>query len=144
MRIDGDWLPDDHGVYEPVIRARLESGTGDWVECVFLVDTGAERTVIAADIVRQLDVPSQPSPRQLQSIWGAVEALTITTRLRLTHQDGGASVVNGPFEGFTTGTEGELSILGRDVLGHFAVIFDRPGNAVTLLTGRHTYTIREA
>lgn len=39
--------------------------------------------------------------------------------------------------------EGELSILGRDVLGNFAVILDRPGDAIALLHGRHRYSIHE-
>ena len=32
----------------------------------------------------------------------------------------------------------------RDVLGNFAVIADRRGNAVCLLAGRHRYVIQEA
>lgn len=51
--------------------------------------------------------------------------------------------IKGPFDGLPEGREGELSIFGRDVLGNFAVILDRPGDAIALLHGRHRYSIYE-
>lgn len=144
MRISGEWLPDDHGVHEPILRVQLETGSGGWLACAFLLDTGAEKTLLAADVVEQLAVPTSPSVRQLVGLGGIVEALTVPTRLRFTLDDGGAAVVNGPFEGLPVGREGELSILGRDILGLFAVIVDRPGKVTCLLSGRHRYIIQES
>ena len=37
--------------------------------------------------------------------------------------------------------EEDLSVLGRDITDLFAVIIDRPGNVVCLLSQRHRYTI---
>jgi hypothetical protein len=36
----------------------------------------------------------------------------------------------------------DLSVLGRDILRWFALIVDRPGNAICLLNQRHRYAIR--
>ena len=84
-----------------------------------------------------------PSPTKLGGIDGPVDALTVTTQIGFVERSGGLLTVSGPFDGLTAGRDGELSILGRDVLGRFAVIVDRPGNVVCLLTDRHHYVIQE-
>ena len=81
--------------------------------------------------------------QSLSGIGTAMQVLSVTTRLRLSLDDGTSITVNGPFFGLTDEREGELSILGRDVLGNFAVILDRPKSVIALLHGRHEYAIRE-
>ena len=143
MRINGEWLPDLNGVLEPNLHCRLQTGSGEWVEVSFLIDSGAERTVISADIIRQIDAPAHVSLHSLVGLNGSVSVLTVSTKLKLELDNGSSIVVNGPFDGLPEGREGELSILGRDVLGNFAVILDRPGDAIALLHGRHRYSIHE-
>ena len=36
-----------------------------------------------------------------------------------------------------------MSVLGRDILGLFAVIVDQPRDLVCMVSGRHTYTVGE-
>lgn len=143
MRINGEWRPDENGVLNPVLECELLTGLGEWVEVTFLIDSGAEQTVISSDILRRIDVPAQISLHSLVGIGAAIQVLTASTKLRLKLASDSTVTINGPFAGLPEGREGELSILGRDVLGNFAVILDRPGDAIALLHGRHRYSIHE-
>ena len=143
MRINGEWRPDENGVLNPVLECELLTGLGEWVEVTFLIDSGAEQTVISSDILRRIDVPAQISLHSLVGIGAASQVLTASTKLRLKLDSNSTVTINGPFAGLPEGREGELSILGRDVLGNFAVILDRPGDAIALLHGRHRYSIHE-
>jgi hypothetical protein len=80
---------------------------------------------------------------QIVGVGGSVDVLKVETKLRLEVDTGSTIDINGPFDGLAEGREGELSILGRDVLGHFAAIIDRPGGVISLLHGRHRYSIHE-
>ena len=143
MHIHGEWRLDESGVLTPVLDCKLLSGTGEWLDAGFLIDSGAERTVISGDVLRQLDAPTHVSLHFLVGLGSSVQVLTVSTKLMLELDNGSSIVVNGPFDGLPEGREGELSILGRDVLGNFAVILDRPGEAIALLYGRHRYSIHE-
>ena len=143
MRINGSWVSNANGVLEPVLRVAVESAPGEWIEEAFLVDSGAEQTVLSPELIKSLDVPRRPSLNQLIGIGGVISCLTVTTRLRLQREDGLPAMINGPFDGIPEGREGELSILGRDVLGNFALILDRPGRVISLLHGQHWYAIHE-
>lgn len=48
MRIDGKWLWCDYDVRRPVIRGEILAASGSWEEVEFLVDTGADRTVLSS------------------------------------------------------------------------------------------------
>lgn len=141
MRINGKWRLDENGVLTPVIVCELLTGRGKWVEAIFLVDSGAERTVLSTDDLNELDAPAQLAPHTLMGISGSIQVLTVKTRLKFALDRGSPVHINGPFDGIPEGREGELSILGRDVLGNFAVILDRPGGVIALLHGRHRYAI---
>ena len=93
--------------------------------------------------LRRLSMVCRPSLHQIEGIGGSIEVLTVETKLRLEVDTGATIDINGPFDGLEEGRDGELSILGRDVLGHFAAIFDRPVNIIALLHGRHRYSIHE-
>ena len=46
MRIDGKWLLCDDDVVRPVISGEILAASGSWEWVEFLVDTGADRTVL--------------------------------------------------------------------------------------------------
>lgn len=144
MLIVGEWRPDENGVLTPVLDCFLLAGNGKWHAVSFLIDSGAERTVLSPEILRDLDAPAQMSLNSLVGIGTASQVLTVSSRLKLQAADKTDVIVNGPYFGLAEGREGELSILGRDVLSNFAVILDRPGHAITMLHGRHHYSIHEA
>jgi len=51
MRINGEWYLCDDGVARPVIRGEVLNVNGFWEPVLFLVDTGADRTVLSAAIL---------------------------------------------------------------------------------------------
>lgn len=142
MRIDGQWAVDDLGVTYPFIPARIQNELGEWMECPFILDTAAERTVIAAEVVGQLGFPLIHSNVILSGVGGLVRTYRLPTRIELSPRGGNSIAINGPFVGSVESSL-QLSVLGRDVLANFAVIVDRPGNTVCLLHGRHRYVIQE-
>jgi hypothetical protein len=46
MRIDGEWALFDDGVIRPIVFGEISAADGSWIKCPFLVDTGADRTVL--------------------------------------------------------------------------------------------------
>ncbi len=56
MRIDGAWKICDDGAVRPIFRGQAKAADGSWKALIFLVDTGADRTVLSADILELLDL----------------------------------------------------------------------------------------
>ena len=63
----------------------------------FLVDTGAYRTVLHANMLDALDLETTESSDQYGGIGGRAETLSIETRMKLVRSDGGSLFANGPF-----------------------------------------------
>lgn len=146
MQIVGKWHPCDDGVIRPTVLVKLPT-TGNTVRTeLFLVDTAADRTVLSAELLRNLEViGNHASPTEsLQGIGGSSPHVVVATVLEFTRDDGGPARVRGEFAAFTDPAATDLSILGRDVLNHFDVIISRPRNAVLLLAGNHRYHIAAA
>ena len=57
MRINGEWFECDDGIVRPVIRGEALAADGTWLRVFFLVDTGADQTVISADVLDLLQYP---------------------------------------------------------------------------------------
>lgn len=143
MLIVGEWRETATTVPRPYIRAHVEAHDGSWVECLFLVDTGADRTVLSADVGLQLGRPTVPSPRQLGGIGGAVETREVWTTLRLYGVNGHPFNVAGSYGVFVDPAAGEC-ILGYDVLLLFALIVDKPAGTVCLIHSPHRYIIHSS
>jgi Aspartyl protease len=60
MCIDGQWLWCDDGIMRPVMSGEILAGNGSWEKREFLVDTGADRTVLSAATLAKLGL--QPLP----------------------------------------------------------------------------------
>jgi predicted aspartyl protease len=56
MRFDGQWLECDDGIVRPVIRAEVLAANREWRAVEFLVDTGADRTVMSANVLESLNL----------------------------------------------------------------------------------------
>ena len=144
MRIDGVWVRDEDGLQRPVIHATVRTQSGDWVDCPFLLDTGADRTVLSAGVLVQLGLATTQAVRQLGGIGGVVETVHVWTEIRFTDTTGSPATIGATYAAFTDATALEESVLGRDVLGLFAVIVDKGADTVCLLHGRHRYVIQES
>jgi predicted aspartyl protease len=141
MLIAGEWYPCDDGIERPVLRCEVLGDNGVWVKALFLVDTGADRTVLSADVFSTLAIQPSATGERLAGVGGLVDSVSIETKIRLTTDVGRKVSLRGQYAAIANPEALDMSVLGRDISGLFAVVVDRPGNAVSLLGQRHTYRI---
>jgi hypothetical protein len=144
MRIDGEWYECDDGVVRPVMRGEILGANGEWRQVLFLVDSGADCTVISAAVVNVLGFELIRSHERLGGVSGTVEGVHVTTQIQLPRDNGGFANFRGQFAAVTESEALDMSILGRDITNLFAVIVDRPGNVVALIRPPHRYLIQSA
>lgn len=144
MRINGEWVRGEDGEVRATIGVKLLAASMDWIPATFLIDTGADRTVLSSEVIRRLGRPAPPSPRQFGGVGGAVDTVLVFTKLQFTRDDGGAAFVADDFPGFLDPAALDTSVLGLDVLKNFSLILDHTGRVVCLLRGRHRYVIQES
>jgi predicted aspartyl protease len=143
MRIDGRWLVCEDGIVRPVLRGETRAADGSWVKTELLVDTGADRTVLSAAILERLGIPPPASAQELGGVGGQVVSVVIETAIKFQVAGGGSADFNGRFAALTDPESLDMSVLGRDILGLFAVIVDRPQDVVCMLGQRHGYAVVE-
>lgn len=143
MLIAGEWKLRDDGVMRPIVRARVLGSNGSLVSEDFLIDSGADRTVLSATLLARLPLLARSAQPDftLSGIGGTTTFVSVTTVMEFVRDDGALARVRGEFAGFTDPTATDLSILGRDVLDHFDVIISRQRGAIWLLAPRHQYRI---
>jgi aspartyl protease len=140
MRISGKWLQCKDGVARPVVAARVGSADGSLLEEEFLIDSGADRTVLSAELLTSLGL-SAASGGALAGVGGLQNSVVVQTWLEFARGGGGTAIVRGQFAAFTEQSATDMSILGRDVLNNFDLILSRPRNEVLMLAAPHTYRI---
>jgi predicted aspartyl protease len=141
MRFDGEWLQCDDGILRPVVRAEILAADGDWQPLELLVDTGADRSVISANIWELLDLETVQSEDRIGGVGGLVDSTAARTQIRLRRDDGVKVVFRGEYAACLDRESLDMSVLGRDLLDMFAVIVDRRADRVAILGGEHQYTI---
>ena len=141
MLISGTWHVCDDGVIRPVMRGEIQARDGSWVKAPFLLDTGADRTVLSADILPALYFQPVTTESHLGGVGGVVHATVIETRIRLTRENNGKIMFRGQYAAITAAEALDMSVLGRDVTNLFAIIVDWPQRLVCLLGQQHQYTI---
>ena len=141
MEIKGEWQFCDDGILRPVMLGRFESADGEWVNAELLIDTGADRTVLNTEILQKLCIDPIESEEGISGLGGVTDAMVIQTSLQLFRETGAPVTFHSHFTAVTDPTALDLSVLGRDILDFFALIVDRPGNIVCLLSQRHRYEI---
>ena len=141
MRIDGGWYLFDDEVTRPVILGEVLARDGTWVRTLFLVDTGADRTVFNATACAKLGFDSSDQREYLGGLGGITESINFETQIRLTRDGGGKPTFRGNYAAVVEEGALDFSVLGRDILSLFAVIVDEPKQIVCLLAQRHSYTI---
>jgi hypothetical protein len=142
MRIDGEWLLFEDSVVRPVIRGEILDGDGLWRAAEFLVDSGADRTVFSASVLRALRLPPITTQEGVGGLGRVVRSVGVEIQIRLSREEGGNKVVlRGQYAAVTELEALEISVLGRDIISLFALIVDRPGDVVCLIGQRHRYVI---
>ena len=143
MQIVGEWLLCDDRVTRPVVRAQVVGADGTPRSDRFLIDSGADRTVFSAALLRRLQLPAKHPPPglALMGISGTSGFVLVTTVVEFTRDDGNPAQVRGEFAAFTDPLSTDLSGLGRDVLDNFDVILSRRRNELLLLALNHRYQV---
>ena len=95
MRIDGGWYIFDDEVTRPVILGEVLARDGIWVRTLFLVDTGADRTVFNATACAKLGFDSSDQREYLGGLGGITESINFETQIRLTRDGGGKPTFRG-------------------------------------------------
>jgi len=144
MRVNGEWILCDDGIIRPSVQAFVRVADGAWVEVLFLLDAGADRTVFSARFLHRLQPLEKVESEsiRLAGVGGQVGSITIETAIRFAMDDGQRATVRGLFSVFTEVESADLSVLGRDVTDNFSVIYDYPNRAVVLLAPSHYYEIK--
>src|SRR5205823_285700 len=127
MQILGEWLLCDDGITRPTVRAIVFGSSGVFVSDDFLIDSGADRTVLSATLFSRLSLPINQAPADftLAGIGGASGFVLTSTVIEFARSDGGPARVRGEFAAFTDPKATDLSILGRDIMDNFDVILSR-------------------
>jgi hypothetical protein len=146
MRIAGEWWSCDDGVVRPVVEALVLGAAAQNFPERFLIDSGADRTVLSADLLGRLQLPTQAPPAELAlaGISGVSPFTVVSTVIEFTHTDIGPIRVRGQFAAFMDPAASDLSILGRDVLNNFDLILSRRRSEIVILGGNHQYLINPA
>jgi predicted aspartyl protease len=124
-----------------VVRGEVLASDGLWVQAPFLVDTGADRTVFSAAILTALRLEPVITRDRLGGLGGVVDSVIVETSVRLTREEARKVVFRGQYAAVTDLEALDISVLGRDITGLFAVIVDRPGSVVCMVGQRHQYSI---
>jgi hypothetical protein len=143
MRIVGDWRTCDDGIVRPVLRSVLFDVHGQPLTEWFLIDTGADQTVLSGTVYFRLAIAGRlpDSDHRLMGIGGATDFVLITTEAELTREDGQVVRIRGELAAFTDAAATDFSVLGRDVLDHFDLVMSRRTDEISLLAGNHRYRI---
>jgi predicted aspartyl protease len=141
MRFDGEWLECDDGIIRPVMRAEILAGDGTWRSVELLVDTGADRTVISANVLEALNLRAAEPRDRIGGVGGLVDSVNVRTQIMLTRNDGQKATFRGDYVACTEVEALDMTVLGRDLLDMFAVIVDRRADVVALIGGQHSYTV---
>jgi len=141
MLVKGEWYPCDDGIERPVIRGEARAADGQWVRVIFLVDSGADRTVFTAQKLFELGYGAHGERVRLGGVGGTAESVNIDSTIRLAHEHGGLIRLPGTYSAFVDLETLDMSVLGRDVLDNFVLIVDRLGDGIYLLNQRHGYQI---
>src|SRR6266568_7804364 len=81
MLSTGKWQVGDDGVLRPLVRAAVSGIDGRLVADDFLIDSGADRTVLSAALLARLSLPtrSAPSGSTLSGIGGGCAFVLVTS-----------------------------------------------------------------
>lgn len=140
MVIAGEWNIEEDGIPRPVIRVEVPTTSGPVVVEPFLVDTGADCTVLSARLLAKLALPPD-AVADGSVLHGQSGSVVVEAALVFATLDGRNATVKGRYAATTEATAVDLSVLGRDVLANFDVIISRRRNEVLLITTNHGYAV---
>jgi aspartyl protease len=87
MLISGTWKVDRDGVTRPYVRAEVRKPDDSWHEVYFLVDSGADRTVLTALALQELGFQPPAEVQSLSGLGGQSAMVEVSSAMRLYRED---------------------------------------------------------
>lgn len=87
MRINGAWHAGDDGVVRPVMLGKIWAANDFWLHVPFLLDIGADRTVLSAGVLAMLGYQPIEVHERLCGLGGVADAVAVETRIKLICED---------------------------------------------------------
>ena len=143
MQFDGEWLQCDDGIARPIMRCEVLGEDAQWRAAEFLLDTGADRTVLSENVLVAMAIKTWRPGEEIRGVGGIAATVAVRTQIRMTREDNGKVNFRGEFAGCRDKELLDMSVLGRDITQLFAVIVDRPANRVCLVGQGHGYIVRQ-
>lgn len=142
MRIEGRWLAGADGVERPVVAGYLSAPDGRQVALNLLIDTGADSTILAPEAAQMLADSVQPVPLNATAagVGGTLPMYELAVDLLLPTTSGQRARIHGPLPILLAPGSLELSVIGRNLLDQFTLIYSRPKGVLLLLTPPDKYS----
>jgi predicted aspartyl protease len=145
MIIPGEWQRLEGGALRPTVKVRVQARDGNFIERHFLVDTGADRTVLCRATLSALPTVEVPETGGMVGGIGGVAGATLVDVTLIFHKDDGSNAsVGGPYVAFLAPDASDEDILGRDVLNNFDVVTSFRRREVLLLAPPHSASVAVA
>ena len=143
MRFNGSWILCDDGVTRPFITLNAVDANGTLVPARFLIDTGADQTLLSFALADKLGLPALPAPEgmTLSGIGGAASFTYATALLVLESEDGTRLRFQNEYPIMPGGSLLDGNILGRNIMRYFHLVASQIESEVCLLATGHRYRI---
>jgi predicted aspartyl protease len=143
MRIEGRWLAGADGVERPVFDGFIAAPGGVQLAISLLIDTGADLTVLAPAVAEQLADSIRPTLTEtvVGGVGGTQRVYELAVDLLLPTTTGQRARIRGPLPVIVEPGSLELSVVGRNLLDQFTLIYSRPRNVLQLLTPPDSFTL---
>lgn len=144
MRIKGKWQTGADGIARPVFEGYVATANGNQFPVTLLIDTGADLTVLAPTVAQQLAGMVQPTALDTTAsgVGGTLQLHELAVDLLLPTTSGRRARIHGPLPVLLNSGSLEFSVLGRDVLDQFALIYARPQDELLLLIPPDTFLLQ--
>src|SRR3974390_1035332 len=99
MVISGSWQQNDDGVTRPVIEIQVVGAGSRSVEEIFLIDSGADRSLFWAGLLDRLEFEESKGAKteKLHGLMGICESRVVNATLILKTREGQNVRINGDF-----------------------------------------------
>lgn len=111
---------------------------------LFLIDSGADRTIITAEVAEWVGADFSPLDFAVHGVVSSVPTAKVGVNLKIERDDGGEAEIRGPLVACTEPGVIDECILGRDVLGNFCLVLHERNDLICLLAGNHRCRIERA
>lgn len=144
MHIEGRWLAGADGVDRPVFDGYIAAPGGVLLPLSLLIDTGADLTVLSPSVAEQLVGVVQPTRTDTLAggVGGTQQLYELAVDLLLPTTMGQRARIRGPLPVILAPGSLELSVIGRNLLDQFTLIYSRPSGTLLLLTPPDTFVLQ--